>query len=181
MLTFYEWIAHLTEARSSLVPPEILAGYDAEIRRQLEALANTQIADPNDRSQFLAFLDCPLHDSRGNCKTFSDHVLSSLIRAGVHNRMDLEAAIQYVFEKMLLPRSETGQPRTTIFSNLDTTKPDASEYVKAKVLTWAKMAVNNVRKGAHQTSDERGTATTRYAPNRNRQTEGERAGWVGIA
>jgi hypothetical protein len=60
-------------------------------------------------------LHCPIRDARGNCRSFTDHILSSLIKNGVHARFDLEAALAYVVEKMLMERREKGEPRLTLF------------------------------------------------------------------
>ncbi len=126
--------------------PEILRGYDLALRRELEQLAR-QIEDPGVRARFTALHDCPVIDSSGSCRDFANYVLGALIRNGVHDRFDLEQALQYVFEKMLLPRSEGGEGRNTLFTNFDANQPDSAAHFRARFKTWVKYLVANIRAG----------------------------------
>ena len=146
MYTFYEWLGQLSEDRNRTVAPEVLQSYDMEMRRQLQQMT-TRIHDPHLRAQFLELLDCPLVDAKGRCRNFGDYVLGTLLKSGLDNRYDLEQVVQYIFDKMLTPRSDSGGTRTTLFSDFDPARPDAPEHFRARFLTWLKYTANNVKKG----------------------------------
>src|SRR4051794_32651595 len=110
---FHSW---LTEGRQYRIPPTILNAYEDEFRRQLQAVVG-RIHHPKLRAELDRMLDCPLRDRRGHCRTFSEFIYATLLRNGIHHRYDVEAALQYVIEKMLLDRSEaTGQPKDNLFN-----------------------------------------------------------------
>jgi hypothetical protein len=146
MRTFYEWLAAIAEERGQAISPEILKSYDVAIRQQLQAMATT-IVDPQVRAQFQELIDCPIIDARGNCRDFGEYVMATLLRSGVQDRFDVEQALQYVFEKMLLPRSDSGGPRNTIFTGFDPNASDSGEHFRARFLSWLSYAVNNIRRG----------------------------------
>src|SRR5689334_15110768 len=110
MLSFIEWLL----AEEKHVPPSVLQAYEHAFREELQRLIG-RTKDPALRKQFEDMLDCPVVDSRGHCHRFADYVLSALVRQGLHTRYDLEAALGYVMEKMLLPQKDTGEPRATVF------------------------------------------------------------------
>ena len=128
------------------MPPEVLRGYDSEINRQLEQIAQ-RINDPGLRKQFRGMMTCGIKDSTGRCRGWGDYVMGALIRNGITDRYDLEGAIQYVFEKMLMPTSDQGEARATLFSDFESNRPDSPEHFQARFLTWVKYAVGAVRRG----------------------------------
>lgn len=127
MLTFYQWLGKLHEDRRTIAP-EILQSYDLEFRRQLERLAG-QIPDSQVRSQFQELLDCPIIDSKGNCRDFAEYVNAALVKNGITNRFDAEQSLQYIFEKMLVPKGDSGQTRTTIFTGFDPRTADSTSIL----------------------------------------------------
>ena len=141
MLTFYRWLELLTEDRRRAVAPEILKSSDLALLLQLEKIAKG-IPDPQLRSKFLTMLRCPIVDSRGGCRYPAEYVLAALEKNGIHNRSDIEAAIQYVFEKMLLPRANT-ETGANIFPGFDPTRPDSVEHFRARFMSYVKFAVGN--------------------------------------
>src|SRR4051812_44372960 len=103
-----------TEGRQAFVPQGVLQGYEQAFRDQLSQLIR-RTRDPKLRAKFVGMLDCPVTDGTGHCRSFTDYIVSALIRHGVHRAYDIEAAIGYVVEKMLVPTSEAGGPRATLF------------------------------------------------------------------
>src|SRR4051794_257420 len=103
MQTFLEWLESLCEERQKSVPPEILKSYEYAFQEKLkELLQRTQ--DPRLRARFEEMLKCPLRDRRGNCRGFAEYILGALVKNDLGNRYDLEAALAYVVEKMLMDR-----------------------------------------------------------------------------
>jgi hypothetical protein len=146
MQTFLQWVTLLSEERQKSVPPEVLRGYDLALRRELERMAK-RIDDPEVRSKFASIIDCPIIDGRGSCRGFADYALGALIRNGVQSRYDLEQALQYIFEKMLMTRSDSGDERNTLFTGFDANQPDSADHFRARFVTWVSYAVNNIRRG----------------------------------
>jgi hypothetical protein len=146
MLTFYGWLAALNEERGQAVAPEILRSYDQEVQRQLERMAAT-IKDPQIRAQFQDLIDCNVMDRQRNCHSFASYLYGALLKNGINNQYDMEMAVQYAFDRMLTPRSETGDARTTLFTDFDPNRADSAEHFRARFMTWVKFAVNNIRRG----------------------------------
>jgi hypothetical protein len=93
-------------------------------------------------------LDCPIRDRRGNCRTFSEYIYATLLRNGIQHRYDVEAALQYVIEKMLMDRSETtGEPRDNLFRGFKE-RPDyvGGNPLVGRFLAFLDGAVRNIRK-----------------------------------
>src|SRR5688500_10194516 len=111
MQTFLQWL--IQEARQPHVDPSILNGYEWEFKRQLQQLIQ-KTEDPQLKERFRQMLDCPVVDSSGRCREFSEYILSALIKNRIHDRYDIESALGYVMEKMLMDRSLTsGEERAT--------------------------------------------------------------------
>lgn len=143
---FWTWL--LRESRQQQwVPQGVLQSYDAEFRRQMERLIQ-RTADPKLRAKFIEQLGCPVRDSRGNCRSFTEYIVAALIRNGVQDRYDVEAALGYVVEKMLLDKTDTGEERTTLFGGF-AERPDIIEGnpLQARFMKFLQFAVNNIRKG----------------------------------
>ena len=103
--------------------------------------------EPTLKRQFQAMIDCPIRDSKGRCRSFSEYILSALIKNGIHRRYDVEAALGYVFEKMMLPVSDAGKPRTTFYGGFTATRPDSPQQLQARFMLFLQYALRNVRKG----------------------------------
>src|SRR5262249_54671799 len=93
-------------------------------------------------------IDCPLQDSRGNCRTFTDFIMGALIRNGIHHRYDIEAALQYILEKMLMDKTDKGEPRASLFGGFQE-RPGymGGNPLLARFLQYLQWAINNIRKG----------------------------------
>lgn len=105
--------------------------------------------DPALRQKFIAMLDCPIIDSRNQCRHFSDYIIGSLIKNRIYEKYDMEAALAYVFEKLMMPTSEAGSPRQTLFGSFDPNKPYTLEGnpLVARFLSWLTFAVGNIKRG----------------------------------
>jgi hypothetical protein len=87
MLRFREWLL-LREGRAG-VPKGVLAAYEAAFKDQLrQVIRRTQ--NPALRAKLIEMLDCPVRDSRGQCRSFTDYIVSALIKNGIHHRYDME-------------------------------------------------------------------------------------------
>lgn len=75
--------------------------------------------------------------------------MSALLKNGIHHQYDIEAALAYVFEKMLMATSDTGEPRTTLFGGFDERQPYTPNFnpLQARFLKFLQYAVNNIKKG----------------------------------
>src|SRR5262249_27252456 len=107
-----------------------------------------RVHHPGLRAELERMLDCPLRDRRGNCHTFSQFIYAALLRNGIHHKYDVEAALQYVIEKMLLDRSDSGQAKANLFGGFRE-RPDyqAGNPLLARFLAFLEGAVRNIRKG----------------------------------
>jgi hypothetical protein len=95
-------------------------------------------------------LDCPILDRRGHCLSFTDYILSALILTGMTDTTDMEAALNYTAEKMLMGRSlESGKPRATVFDDFDETRPFGPDDnpLQAGFLSYLRWSINNIRRG----------------------------------
>jgi len=147
MQTFWEWIGTVTEDRQAEVPSGVLKGYELEFRRQLERLIQ-RTEDPLLRKTFTDMLDCPIKDGSGQCRDFSEYMLSALIRQGIHDRYDIEGALSYVVTQMMMDKSlTTGQPRSTVFGGFDASRAyqPGENPLQARFLTYLKNAISNIK------------------------------------
>jgi hypothetical protein len=145
VVDFHQW---LTEGRQYRIPPPILHGYEQEFRRQLLGVIE-RVNQPTLKAELERMVDCPIRDRRGHCRSFTDYIHAALIRNGIHHEYDVEAALQYVVEKMLLDRSEaTGEPRASLFNGFEE-RPDyvGGNPLVARFLSYLEGAVRNIRKG----------------------------------
>ena len=105
------------------------------------------------RSKFIEMLNCPIKDSRGQCREFSEYLLSALIRQGVHDRYDIEAALAYVVTQMTMDRSlSSGQPRATVFGGFDPSRPYLPDEnpLQGRFMTYLTNAIRNIKSGRIQ-------------------------------
>jgi len=146
--TFFEWLRLLTEERQGLVPASVLQAYDHEFKQSLNRLIQ-RTEDPVLRNKFREMIDCPVVDRQGNCRGFAEYILSALIKNGVQQQYDIEAALAYVFEKMMMPISDTGEPRVTLFGDFDEKKPYTANFnpLQARFLKFLEYAISNIRRG----------------------------------
>jgi len=144
MNTFWEW---LTEARRPHIEPAVLQGYEHAFKEELrKVIQRTQ--NPDLRDRLIEMLDCPIRTARG-CRSFSDYIVGALIRNGIHHQYDLEAALGYVVEKMLMDKGESGEPRTTVFAGFEERPGHTPDFnpLQVRFMKYLQWAVNNVRKG----------------------------------
>ncbi len=142
---FLAWLV-LTEDRAH-VSPGVLRTYELAFKDQLQRVIH-RTQNPALRAELEEMLDCPVKDARGNCRSFTDYIVGTLVKNGVHARYDLEAALAYVVEKMLMERGEHGEPRITVFGGFEE-RPDyvGGNPLQARFLKYLHFAVNNIRKG----------------------------------
>lgn len=147
MIDFWSWVRLVVEAqRSEQVPSSIISAYDRAFQDEIEKLVK-QTHDPAQRRRFREMLACHLMDANGHCRTFANYILGALIRNRVYERADMQAALAYVVEKMMMPVNDQGGTRTTLFGSFDPNQPDAAAHLQARFKTWVKFAVDNVRRG----------------------------------
>jgi hypothetical protein len=142
---FCDWL-FLVEGRVE-VSEGVLAGYEEAFRDELrKVIARTHHGAL--RAHLVAMLDCPIRDARGQCRSFTDYIYAALIRNGVHRRYDIEAALAYVVERMLMPTTDTGEPRDSLFRGFQE-RPDyaGGNPLQPRFLTYLDYAIQNIRKG----------------------------------
>jgi hypothetical protein len=71
------------------------------------------------------------------------------VKNGIHHRFDLEAALSYVVEKMLMDKGEDGLPRTTVFSGFEDRPGQTADFnpLQARFMRYLDFAVRNIVKG----------------------------------
>ncbi len=146
MQTFWTWL--LTEDRRDLVPPAVLRSYEQAFRQALEQVIQ-RTKDSTLRATFQKMLDCPITDRKGNCRPFTSYIVDALIKNGIHQQYDMEAALEYVLEKMMMPTTDAGKQRPTVFADFDETRPfePGDNPLQARFMSFLKFAINNIRKG----------------------------------
>lgn len=169
MITFWTWL--LTEDRGRFIEPGILQGYEQAFKAALRTVIQGT-EDPNLRATFQKMLDCPINTNRG-CRSFTDYILGALIKNGIQQQYDMEAALQYVVEKMLMPSTEAGEPRKTVFADFDASRPyqPGENPLQARFMSWLKFAANNIRKGKVprlRNVETRPTGTVSISPGRTK-------------
>lgn len=109
---FREWL-HFHETQA--VEPSVLAGYERAFQTELQSLIN-RTKSPELRQAFQDMQSCPVKDAQGRCRTWTDYILSALLRWSAGNRtIDLEDALQMIAFHMLSPVGERGQRRKSLF------------------------------------------------------------------
>jgi len=75
--------------------------------------------------------------------------VSALIKNGIHNRYDIEAAVAYVVEKMLMEKGEAGEPRTTVFGGFEERPGQEPDFnpLQPRFMKYLQYAVSNIRRG----------------------------------
>lgn len=147
MLDFRIWL-QLTEDRSQEIPQEILDGYETAFQASLkELLSHTD--NPVHRQQIQAAMACPIRDSLGNCRAYSDYIIGAMRKKGLFHRYDAEAVLSYIVQQMLLTRSlTTGNVRPTVFGDFNPDQtPDVRGGLQARFMIFLNHAIRNVAKG----------------------------------
>jgi hypothetical protein len=111
--TFWEWVL---EGRRGEIEPGVLHGYDQAFMDRLKVLIG-KTSDPGLRAKLVRMLDCPVRDSKGNCRSFAEYIHAALLKNRIADQYDIEAALSYVVGKMLMDRSEaTGALKANLFA-----------------------------------------------------------------
>lgn len=169
-MRFREWFfeCQIAEARA-LLPPGVLQQWEAGFRQGLDGLI-ARTSDPVLRSKFAAMRDCPIRDMAGRCRTFTDYVVGTMLKHGVHRKADIEDALAYAYETMMSPRKVTGEPKTTVF-DLDPRRPVGRNELEARFKTSVGNAVRNIASGKIRrlsTVEQRPQGTLSLVPGRSR-------------
>lgn len=129
------------------MPPEVIKSYERAFQQALEGLIE-RTKDPHLRAKLQAMRDCPIRVGN-HCQGFAEYIVSALIRHGVGNTYDLEAALSYIFSQMMMDRSLAGTPKRTLFGDFDETLPagQGGNPLEARFKTWLANAVRNVAGG----------------------------------
>jgi hypothetical protein len=173
MMTFLEWL--LVEERE-LVPASVLQTYERAFKQALERLLQ-RTQNPVLRQKFTAMLKCPIVDSRGHCRSFTDYIIGALVRNGIHKTNDVEATLGYIAEKVLMDRSlDTRKPRATVFDGFDESRPFGPDEnpLQARFISYLRWAINNIRKGKIKrlaNVERRPEGVVSITPGRHRQGE----------
>lgn len=160
MLTFSLWWL-VVEALQEFVPPSILRGYEAEFQRGLRELID-RTDDPILKRKFEDMRLCPVQDATGQCHPFSEYILAALVLNGVQDRYDIEASLAYVVQRMLLPQSLTGEPRSNLFGGFDPQRPYRLQDnpLQARFLTILRTSIANIIGGKLPRLSNRATQPT---------------------
>ena len=118
MVAFKTWL--ISEERR-LVDQAVQDQYEREFQRQLDALLN-RTRSPELRRVLGGMKECPIKTSDGRCYTFTGWTVNSLMRHGCAQRIDVEAALNYIAFRLLSPVGERGNPRATVF-DFDESRP----------------------------------------------------------
>lgn len=117
--TFREW---LLNERREFVPQEVINRYEEGFRQALRKLLQ-RIQDPLLRAKVQGMLDCPIRDANGHCRSFTDYIIAALTKHQIHRRGDIEEALAYVYENMMMDKKLTGDPKATIFGSFNADRP----------------------------------------------------------
>lgn len=144
MQSFREW---LLEEERGVVPQSVLNGYEHAFWQALNDLIR-RTQDPVLRAKFKETLDCPVKTARG-CRSFTDYILGALLKNRIHNTYDMESVLAYVFQKMMMPTTDTGEPRNTVFSGFDEARPysPGDNPLQGRFMKFLQYAIRNVKKG----------------------------------
>src|SRR5262249_33184331 len=129
------------------VPRTVLQSYEAAFQQELEALIE-RTRNPVLRQQFEQMRECPIIDSRGRCNGFANFILAGLIRSRIQDRYDLEAALGYVCERMLMDRSDSGNVRQSVFRGFqERAGPIHGNPLRSRFLKALSFAIRNIKAG----------------------------------
>src|SRR5262249_14226800 len=94
-------------------------------------------------------LGCPIRDRRGQCRNFSDYILGAILKNRLGRDFYLEGGIWDIFGEVVVPTSEAGSPRQTLFGSFDPNKVYSTEGnpLVARFFTWLDFAIRTIRAG----------------------------------
>ncbi len=145
MNTFWAWLIEESRQR---IEPAVLAGYERAFKDELLRLIQ-RTADPVLRKKLVDMIDCPVRTASG-CRGFADYIYGALVKNGLDAEYDLDAALQYVVEKMLMDRSEvTGGPKASLFTGFSPRPGETPDFnpLQARFMVFLQAAIGNIRKG----------------------------------
>lgn len=143
---FWTWL--IGEARHGDIEPAVLQGYERAFRDALLRLIR-KTSDPGLHAKLKGMIDCPVRTPRG-CRGFAEYIHSALLKNGIQSQYDIEGALQYVVEKMLMDTSETtGQPKSSLFSGFSSRPDETPNFnpLQARFMSFLRGAIYNIRKG----------------------------------
>ena len=145
MVRFAEWF-YLQERQ--VVEPEVLQSWERAFQDGLEQLI-ARTHDPVLRTEFDRMRSCPVRDQQGRCHSFTDYILSAIVRNGLHYTCDPEEILSYVYQCMMNPTTMAGQPRSTLFGGFDETRPylPGQNPLQARFLTSVANAIRSIAGG----------------------------------
>lgn len=129
--------------QESLVDNSVTASYERGLQQGLSDLI-TRTKDPGLKSTFERMKQCPVKDQTGACRGFMDYISGALLknRCGL---ADPEESLSQIYRQLMSPTNLQGQPRATLFSNFDETKPlGAGNPLEARFKTSVANAVRNL-------------------------------------
>lgn len=141
MVAFREWL--FSEERK-IIDQSVLDGYEREFQRRLGVLIG-RTRDPMLKSTFERMRTCPIKDTTGRCYTFTGWITNSLMRHNCYQRVDAEAALNYVAFRLLSPVSEHGQSRKSAF-DFDEARPweHGTNPLEARLKTYIVRDIRNI-------------------------------------
>jgi hypothetical protein len=132
-----DFLTFLAETHRGLVPKSVLDSYERAFRQELERLIQ-RTEDPKLREKFVEMLDCPVMTKTG-CVAFSTYILAALRRANIADRYDIESALAYVMERMLMGPS--------LFKGFQERDYVSGNPLQARFMKYLQFAVRNIRSG----------------------------------
>jgi hypothetical protein len=144
---FWGWL--IGEARRTEIEPAVLHGYDLAFKDELRRLI-ARTANPALRAKLEKMLDCPVRDRTGQCREFAEYIYAALLKNGIHHAYDLESALQYVVQKMLISRSEaTGAEKGNLFTGFTERPGETPNFnpLQVRFMAFLHSAIRNIRKG----------------------------------
>lgn len=117
---------------------------EIELRHRMEQLSQ-QIEDPGLRKQFRSMINCGILNSAGRCQSWGNYILDELVKTGVGNRHDLEEALKFVMNVLLLPRSDRGEKQISLISDFPANRPDSPEHFRSRFISLVDFAVYTLR------------------------------------
>lgn len=143
MYDFWGW---LFEVQQAAVSPSVLQGYEVAFKRELERLIQ-QTQDDRLRARYRQALDCPIRDTKGICRSIPEYVYSALLKSGIHNTYDIEAALSYVVEKLLWTGGESGEPSSVFATFKEVPGDTRADPLQGRIMSYLKYAIQNIKAG----------------------------------
>ena len=141
MVAFRQW---LFQEERRLIDAAVMDSYERAFQQGLGDLIG-RTRNPQLKTTFEGMKECPIKDSTGRCYSFSGWIVNSLLRHGCHQRIDPEAALNYVAFRLLSPIGETGKKRASVF-DFDEGRPWqlGTNPLEARFKTYVVRDVRNI-------------------------------------